>query len=62
LALTPLDHIDPYHLGIRFIGFLTAKFVVEIEFLAEIYLLEVDLPKSLLPEVIYQHIGCDVRA
>jgi hypothetical protein len=25
-------------------------------------LLEVDLPKSLLPEVIYQHIGCDVRA
>jgi hypothetical protein len=25
------DHVDPYHLGIRFVGFLTAKFVVEID-------------------------------
>lgn len=23
-AKTPLDHVDPYHLGIRFVGFLTA--------------------------------------
>jgi hypothetical protein len=31
-AKPPLDHADPYHLGIRFVGFLTAV-------LAEIYLL-----------------------
>jgi hypothetical protein len=31
-AKPPLDHVDPYHLGIRFVGFLTAV-------LAEIYLL-----------------------
>jgi hypothetical protein len=23
-AKNPLDHVDPYHLGIRFVGFLTA--------------------------------------
>ena len=28
-----MDHVDPYHLGIRFVGFLTAKFVVEINLL-----------------------------
>ena len=32
-AKTLLDHVDPYHLGIRFVGFLTAKFVVEISLL-----------------------------
>jgi hypothetical protein len=32
-AKPPLDHVDPYHLGIRFVGFLTAV-------LAEIYLLK----------------------
>jgi hypothetical protein len=26
-----LDHADPYHLGIRFVGFITAEFVVEID-------------------------------
>jgi hypothetical protein len=59
-AKPPLDHVDPYHLGIRFVGFITAKFVVEIDFLAEIYLLEVVLLKSLLPEVICQHTSCEV--
>jgi hypothetical protein len=29
-AKPPSDHVDPYHLGIRFVGFLTAEFVVEI--------------------------------
>jgi hypothetical protein len=24
-AKTPLDHVDPYHLGIRFVGFLTVN-------------------------------------
>jgi hypothetical protein len=56
-AKPPLDHIDPYHLGIRFVGFLTAKFVVEINFLAEIYVLEFDLLKSMPPEVICQDTG-----
>jgi hypothetical protein len=46
----PLDHVDPYHLGIRFIWFLTAEFVVEIDFVAEIYFLEFDLLRSLLPK------------
>jgi hypothetical protein len=32
-AKAPSDHVDPYHLGIRFVGFLTAV-------LAEIYLLK----------------------
>jgi hypothetical protein len=32
-AKTPSDHVDPYHLGIRFVGFLTAKFVDEIDLL-----------------------------
>jgi hypothetical protein len=26
-AKPPLDHVDPYHLGIRFVGFLTAIFL-----------------------------------
>jgi hypothetical protein len=54
-AKPPLVHVDPYHLGIRFVGFIMVKFVVEIDFLAEIYLLEVVLLKSLLPEAICQH-------
>jgi hypothetical protein len=37
-----------------------AKFVVEIDFLAEIYLLEVVLLKSLLPEAICQHTNREV--
>jgi hypothetical protein len=45
-AKPPSDHVDPYHLGIRFVGFLTAKFDIEIDFLAEICLLEVVLLKS----------------
>jgi hypothetical protein len=53
----PLNHVDPYHLGIRFIGFLTVKFIVEIDFLAEIYVLEYDLLKSLPPEMICQDTG-----
>jgi hypothetical protein len=38
-AKPPLDHVDLYHLGIRFVGFLTMKFIVKINFTAEIYLL-----------------------
>jgi hypothetical protein len=30
-AKPPSDHVDPYHLGIRFVGFITAEFVVEID-------------------------------
>jgi hypothetical protein len=30
-AKPPSDHIDPYHLGIRFVGFITAEFFVEID-------------------------------
>jgi hypothetical protein len=30
-AKPPLDHVDPYYLGIRFVSFLMVKFVVEIE-------------------------------
>jgi hypothetical protein len=26
-AKPPSDHVDPYHLGIRFVGFLTAIFL-----------------------------------
>jgi hypothetical protein len=49
-AKPPSDHVDPYHLGIRFVGFLTAEFVVEIDLvLAEIYLLKF----ALLLEAIY---------
>jgi hypothetical protein len=36
------------------------KFVVEIDFLAEIYLLEVVLLKSLMPEAICQHTSREV--
>jgi hypothetical protein len=37
-AKPPSDHVDLYHLGIRFVGFITAEFVVEIDFSAQIYL------------------------
>jgi hypothetical protein len=39
-AKPPSDHADPYHLGIRFVGFITAEFVVEDRFvLLSFYLL-----------------------
>jgi hypothetical protein len=59
-AKPPLDHVDPYHLDIRFVGFITAIFFVKIDFIAEIYLLEVVLLKSLLPEAICQHTSREV--
>jgi hypothetical protein len=34
-AKPPLDHANMYHLGIRFVGFIMAEFVVEIDFSAE---------------------------
>jgi hypothetical protein len=30
-AKPPSDHVDPYHLGIRYAGFIMAEFVVEID-------------------------------
>jgi hypothetical protein len=56
-AKPPLDHVDPYHLGIRFVGFLTAKFIVEIDLVAGIYVLEFDRLLKLLPEAICQDTG-----
>jgi hypothetical protein len=52
-------HVDPYHLGIRFVGFVTAKFVVKINFTAEIYLLF--HRGVLLPEAICQDTGSVVH-
>jgi hypothetical protein len=49
-AKPPSDHADPYHLGIRFVGFLMAKFIVNINITAEIYLLF--RRRVLLPEAI----------
>jgi hypothetical protein len=56
-AKPSLDHVDPYHLGIRFVGFLTAKFIVEIDLVAGIYVHEFDRLLKLLPEAICQDIG-----
>jgi hypothetical protein len=51
-AKPPSDHVDPYHLGIRFVGFLTAV-------LAEIYLAAVcDLLVNLLPEAVTPRQQC----
>jgi hypothetical protein len=51
-ANPPSDHVDPYHLGIRFVEFLTAV-------LAEIYLAAVcDLLAKLLPEAVTPRQQC----